>query len=110
MKSCCRIFVIVEAEPWLILYIVFKRDRHSLSGLFSSSPQADVRESGTLTEHELSDAMRSVMGTTPKAAETSRVLRFFGEPGAAGEGTSEWRILLEGKRREGDGKQGGKEI
>ena len=62
-----------------------------------------MRESGTLTEHELSDAMRSIMGATPKVAETSRVLRFFGEPGAAGEGVSEWRILLERKRREGDG-------
>ncbi|CAM9693684.1 unnamed protein product [Hapterophycus canaliculatus] len=44
--------------------------------------QADIRESGTLTEHELSDAMRSVMGSTPKAGEALRVLRFFGEPGA----------------------------
>lgn len=47
--------------------------------------QADIRESGTLTEHELSDAMRSIMGSTPKAGETSRVLRFFGQPGAEGE-------------------------
>ncbi|CBN79052.1 Hypothetical leucine rich repeat protein [Ectocarpus siliculosus] len=46
--------------------------------------QADVRGSGTLTEHELSGAMRIVMGVTPKAAETSRVLRFFGAPGAQG--------------------------
>ncbi|CAM9912668.1 unnamed protein product, partial [Scytosiphon promiscuus] len=43
--------------------------------------EVDIRESGTLTEHELSDAMRIVMGSTPKAGETSRVLRFFGEPG-----------------------------
>lgn len=47
--------------------------------------QADVREAGTLTEHELSSAMRSVMGTTPKAGETSRVLHFFGEQGTGGE-------------------------
>ncbi|CAM9882083.1 unnamed protein product [Ectocarpus sp. 4 AP-2014] len=46
--------------------------------------QADVRGSGTLTEHELSGAMRIVMGVTPKTAETSRVLRFFGAPGAQG--------------------------
>ncbi|CAM9890544.1 unnamed protein product, partial [Ectocarpus sp. 12 AP-2014] len=46
--------------------------------------QADVRGSGTLTEHELSGAMRIVIGVTPKAAETSRVLRFFGAPGAQG--------------------------
>ncbi|CAM9398805.1 unnamed protein product [Ectocarpus sp. 13 AM-2016] len=46
--------------------------------------QADVRGSGTLTEHELSGAMRIVMGVTPKAAETYRVLRFFGAPGAQG--------------------------
>lgn len=47
--------------------------------------QADVREAGTLTEYELSGAMRSVMGAAPKAGETSRVLRFFGEKGAQGE-------------------------
>lgn len=47
--------------------------------------QADVREAGTLTEHELSSAMRSVMGAAPKAGETSRVLHFFGERGAGGE-------------------------
>lgn len=47
--------------------------------------QADVREVGTLTEYELSSAMRSVMGATPKAGETSRVLHFFGERGAEGE-------------------------
>lgn len=67
----------------------YKRDSPSLPGLLPPSPQADVRESGTLTEHELSDAMRTVMGATPKAAETSRVLRFFGEPGAEGERMSE---------------------
>lgn len=48
-------------------------------------PQADIRDVGSLTEQELSDAMRSVMGAAPKAAETSRVLRFFGEQRAEGE-------------------------
>lgn len=57
---------------------------YPLTLLFLAS-QADIRESGTLTEHELSDAMRSVMGATPKSGETSRVLRFFGEPGSDGE-------------------------
>lgn len=57
---------------------------HPLALLLLAS-QADIRESGTLTEHELSHAMRIVMGATPKAGETSRVLRFFGEPGSDGE-------------------------
>lgn len=54
-------------------------------GCFCFFLQADIRETGTLTEHELSEAMRSVMGVTPNAAETTRVLRFFGERGSEGE-------------------------
>lgn len=46
--------------------------------------QADIRETGNLTEHELGDAMRIVMGTMPKASDMARVLRFFGQRGADG--------------------------
>lgn len=76
----------------------------SSNSIFLSS-QADIRESGTLTEHELSDAMRAVMGATPKASETSRVLRFFGEPGAEGEQGGEGKSTAElgGERKKGVG-------
>lgn len=87
-----RLFLPNPLSPIALEYIHVPNNAPILIGLYIARSasllpfsQADIRESGTLTEHELSDAMRIVMGSTPKAGETSRVLRFFGDPGSEGE-------------------------
>lgn len=63
-----------------ILKIIGQR----LCPFFFTVSQADIKESGALTEQELSGAMRVVVGVMPKPEEASRIMRFFGEQRAEG--------------------------